>query len=274
MLNIKYLVLLIFLGIFLSSCEKEDTSVIDPVLNFPKILGTLVTPQVFDTSNVHGIAWAQVSSVDPIQSVTVTIKNPDNAEIGVFYLKDDGAAPDTTAGDGKYTGYFSFNMDCRIVGSYRTDFIAVTTTSHKSGLVTENFNVINTHNQKPVIVSWIIPDSILRPTGQGADTSSPVFMQIKVVDPDGQCDLPADGSFFNSFNPSGVPNQQNPFIMYDDGIVDQYSRCDTVANDGKYSRRLYITPGANIGAYTFKFNARDKADNLSDTLIHLIYVHN
>jgi hypothetical protein len=270
---LKYSLVLILLGFLFASCEKEDSSVIDPIKNFPVIVNASVSPAVYDTSNINGIAWAQVSSVDPVQKVTATIKNPFNAEIGSFELKDDGTAPDTTAGDGKYACYFSFSMTCRIVGSYKTEFIAVTTSSLSSGLNIQNFSVVNNNNQKPVIVSWIVPDDVQIPSGIGSDTSRPVFMQIKVEDPDGQCDLPSDGSFFNSFNPSGIPNAFNPFTMYDDGVVDAFSRCDTVANDGKYSRRLYIFPTASTGNYTFKFNAKDNAQNLRDTLIRTINVH-
>jgi len=271
--NIKYLLVLILLGVLLASCEKDDPSIIDPVLNFPKILGVLVTPQVYDTSNINGIAWAQVSSVDPVQSVTATIKNPENTQIGVFELKDDGVAPDTAAGDGKYTCNFSFNMECRIVGSYRTEFIAVTTSSLQSGLNTQDFSVINSNNQKPVILSLIAPDSLQRPSGSTGDSTRPVFIQVHVEDPDGNCDLPIDGSFFNSFLPNGNPSISNPFIMYDDGIVNESSRCDTTAKDGKYSLRIYIPFNASLGTYIWKFNARDNAENLSDTLIHLINVY-
>ena len=85
-----------------ASCEKENTSVIDPTLTFPKILGVLITPSVYDTSDINGIAWAEVTSEETVTSVTVTVKNPSNTEIGIFTLRDDGAVPDTIAGDGRY----------------------------------------------------------------------------------------------------------------------------------------------------------------------------
>lgn len=264
---IKYFALIIVIAILFASCEKEDTSVVDPRLTFPVILGTFITPSVYDTSDVNGTAWALVISEETVASVTVTVKNPLNSEIGIFNLRDDGAAPDTTSGDGKYTGYFTFSMQCRLVGEYKAEFLAKNVSGLNSSLNTETFAVINSNNQPPVLSNLIAPDSLQRP----ATGESVVFLRITATDPNGQCDLPNNGVFFNSIRPDGVPSSGNPFFMYDDG--DTLSHCDAVLGDGNYSLCIRISSTNLTGTYTFKYNARDRSNVLSDTLFHTIYVY-
>ncbi len=261
---IKYFALIIVIAVFFASCEKEDTSVIDPRLTFPTILGTLITPTVFDTSDVNGIAWAKVASEETVASVTVTIKNPLNSEIGVFNLRDDGAAPDTAEGDGKYTGYFTFSMQCRIVGDYRGEFLARNISGLNSPLDTRSFRVENSNNIKSTLSNLVAPDSVQRPvSGQ-----TPIFLEIQAGDPDGLCDVYR--VFFNSFKPDTTPSSGNPFLMYDDG---SQQHCDAVAGDGKYSLCVVIDNQAQLGYYNFRFNAEDRSFLLSDTLSHLIKVY-
>ncbi len=267
---IKYLSLIealcfIVIAVLFASCEKEDTSVIDPRLTFPKILGVLITPSVYDTSDINGIAWAEVTSEEPVTSVTVTVKNPLNTEIGIFTLRDDGVAPDITSGDGRYTGIITFSMTCRIVGQYKGEFLAKNVSGLNSSLVSQNFSVINSHSLPPSLSNLIAPDSLQRPsTGE-----SVVFLRITASDPDGLCDI--DYVFFNSFKPDGVPSSGNPFGLYDDG--DTLGHCDAVPGDGNYSLCIRIASTNQLGTYTFKYNARDRSGILSDTLFHTIYVY-
>ncbi len=247
-----------------ASCEKENTSVIDPTLTFPKILGVLITPSIYDTSDINGIAWAEVTSEETVTSVTVTVKNPSNTEIGIFTLRDDGAVPDTIAGDGRYTGYITFSMTCRIVGQYKGEFIAKNVSGLTSSIISQNFSVINSNSIKPTVSNLVAPDSVQRPVaGQ-----TPIFLEIQADDPDGLCDV--ENVFFNSFKPNGDPSLFNPFTMYDDGSQEH---CDAIAGDGKYSLCVVIDNQAQLGYYNFRFNARDRSDLLSDTLSHLIKVY-
>jgi hypothetical protein len=59
----------------------------------------LITPSAYDTSFISGIAWAEVTSDEPVIKVQVTVKDPQNFRPS-FILRDDAVAPDTTAGDG------------------------------------------------------------------------------------------------------------------------------------------------------------------------------
>jgi hypothetical protein len=55
--------------------------------------------------------------------------------------------------------------------------------------------------------------------------------------------------------------------MYDDG-----TEGDEQADDGLYSREVWITPDVDTGLYRFDFLAEDYAGEMSDTLSHIITV--
>ena len=247
------------MGILLSSCEKKDNSVIDPVLKFPVIDTAGVSPNVFDTSNVSMSVFAHVVSEDvSITKVSVRVLNPASNEVNNIILSD--------TGNGRYTGQVNFSMDCRYVGTYRVEFTALNNQNLYSNAYPVNFNVINSHDTKPVLAGLVAPDSLLRP--QPGETTT-VFLQVTASDPDGSCDI--NSVFFNSFKPDGTPASGNPFSMYDDGNSDH---CDQVAGDNKFSLCIIINNQALLGNYQFKFNAKDNSGLLSDTLTHQIYVHN
>ena len=261
----KYLALIIVIAALFASCEKDDTSVIDPIKSFPKILGTLITPSAYDTSSINGIGWAEVISDEPVTKVQVTVKDPNSSENGVFILHDDGVAPDSAAGDGKYTGYISFSLQCYLIGTYKGEFVAYNVSGLNSALISENFTVTNTHSIKPFLSNLISPDSLQRPsTGETV-----VFLRVTATDPDGLCDIKS--VYFNTFKPNGDPSVGNPFFMYDDG--DTLGHCDAVRGDGNYSLCIRIASTNDPGLYTFKYNAKDRSDLLSDTLFHTIYVN-
>jgi hypothetical protein len=268
---IKYLSLIaiiIIIAALFTSCEKENTSVIDPILTFPTILGTMITPTVFDTSDINGIAWAEVTSEEAVTSVTVSVKNPLNTEIGIFSLKDDGTAPDIIAGDGRYTGYITFSMTCRIVGQYKGEFIAKNVSGLTSSLITENFNVINSNNQPPVISDLVIvPDSI-----QVNNQAFFIFM-VTAVDPDGSCDI--NQVYYDGFDPLGGTLTRR--ILFDDGSCCPVENTgvtsgDSTANDTKFTRKLFGAPD-KVGYYKYFIKAEDNSGASSNILSDSIYVY-
>lgn len=239
------------------SCEKEDSSVIDPILYFPVIDSAFITPTVFDTNRIDLSINAKVSSVDPIGSVKAKIIDPLGTQITEVDL--------VLSGD-FYTFNAAITPGCILVGSYKVEFLAVTTSGLNSNTVTNNFSVINSNSIKPVVSIIYAPDTLVRPTGSEL---VPAFLQVQVNDPDGICDI--EWARFNSINPNGVPNSNNPFTMYDNGNpAPPFS--DTVGNDGKFSLTIYIGSTATLGDFSFKFFAKDRSDLTSDTLLKLINV--
>ena len=259
---LKYFYLIIITGILLTSCEKNDNSIIDPILHFPVIDSAYISPTTFDTSNIHITAYCHVSSVDPVQKVTANVYNSSNAQVASITMSGDA--------NNNFNGIINFSMDCRLIGQYRVEFIALTNANLNSNTFPKNFNVINSHNHKPYIISLISPDSLQLPSGVGGDTVRSAFLQLQTNDTDGICDL--NQAWFNAFKPDGSPSTGNPFTMYDDGNS-LPPHCDTVANDGKFSLLIYLFYGTTPGTYTFKYNVEDKSLSISDTLVHHIYVH-
>lgn len=240
------------------SCEKEDSSVIDPILYFPVIDSVFINPTTFDTSRISLSLNARVTSIDPVSSVKAKITDPNNNQLIEVELSPNGEF---------YTYLLDYTFSCRLVGTYKIEFNAVSNSGLNSNVVTNTFTVTNSFSIKPSVSIVYAPDSLLRPTG---NELVPAFLQVQVTDPDGICDI--QWARFNAINPNGVPNPSNPFTMYDNGNpVPPFS--DTVANDGKYSLTIYIGSTATLGDFSFKFFAKDRSDLTSDTLLKLINVH-
>ncbi len=281
MRNYKFYLILLIFGGFFSSCEKKDDSVIDPVLSFPSILSASVSPNTYDTISINGVVKATVTSILPVTSVSAIIKNPLNAVVATITLKDDGAAPDSVAGDGNFTGRMNFSLSCKLVGGYTVGIIA----TNNSGLSSNQFNVTfslsSSFNNRPVLTNVVMPDSLRRPSGTGDDSVIVSEIFAMPTDPDGLCDV--ESVFFYSFKPDGsISNQGNPIPLYDDG--NEGLHCDAVAGDATFSVCIKIvnnphdpfyTGPPQLGLYTFRFNAQDRGTPplLSDTLIKHIFVH-
>lgn len=278
--NYKFYLFLLIFGIVFSSCEKNDDSVIDPVLSIPKILSASVTPNTYDSISINGTITATVTSDLPVTNVIAIIKNPLNQPVGTVELKDNGIAPDPTSGDGIFTGIMNITLTCKLVGSYSIGIIA----ANNSGLSSNQFNVsfteTNGTNHPPSLTFVISPDSLKLPSGTNGDSVVVAFLQAWPIDPDGICDVAE--VLFHSYKPDGtITNNGNPISLFDDG--DKENHCDTTAGDGHFSLCIklvnnplqpgYIMP--QLGPYSFKYYALDRAQPplISDTLTKIIVVH-
>ena len=90
-------------------------------------------------------------------------------------------------------------------------------------------------------------------------------LSVKVNDPQGLGDI--DIVYFNAFRPDGSASQSNPVVMNDDGEMG-----DLTPDDGIYSMGISIDASARLGNWRFEFMARDNAQAMSDTLIHIITI--
>lgn len=242
---------------------------IDPILKFPKILSTSITPNVFDTSFVNAVAVAVVTSEEPISDVSVTVRSPATLQTIVFALRDDGVLPDTTPGDGRYTGLISFSMtSCRVVGDYQCNFIARNVSGLYSPTDQKYFKVINSQNQPPLCSNLSVqPDS-----AKLLDTTILVF-KINVIDPNGSCDI--RDVYYDGTNPSGQSITRR--YLFDDGNCcpippENVTSGDSIAGDGIYTRVLRGPP-TELGYYRYHLKAVDRSDSSSNILSDSIYVH-
>lgn len=200
-----------------------------------------------------------VTSQNPVSSVTATVFNPLNEAAGVFTLSD--------AGSGVYTGNITLTgISCLLVGNYKIQFVAEDELGLFSNLVVNNLPVVNTANQAPTVSGLIAPDTvIIPPTGENV-----YVLSVLTNDPDGYCDL--SKVEFSSFRPDGSQtNNGNPFPMFDDGNIEAHG--DTIAFDSRFSEKIRILSTNNItGYFTFKYKATDRSGVSSIELVDSILV--
>jgi hypothetical protein len=265
--KLKYFIIPLVLGIIFASCEKDDQSVIDPVLSFPSILNYYITPTILNSDTVNCIAGVTVQSDEPLSSVTAKLYGFGDSVIVIADLKDNGVYPDTTAGDNKYTGVVYYNFFCRQVGIHKVEFIATNNSGLNSPLITDQIEIIRNPNLPPVVSGIIIsPEST--PVNQ---TAALVFM-ITALDPDGQCDIAR--VFYRGFAPNG--DSLTPRNLFDDGsccFVDGtgLTSGDTTANDNKFTR-LLVGPPNQTGYYRYYIKAVDRSGDTSNVLSDSILV--
>ncbi len=261
------------MGILITSCEKSDDSVIDPIYKSPILRSIYKSKDTVFTTSTSPLINLNVSvSVDPngggeIKSVTCKVKSPQNSVIATFTMHDDGIAPDSVPGDGRYSCTVNItNISCLLVGGYSVELLAENLSGLLSSQINSSFYVVMTNNQAPIVSGLYAPDSIAIPTtGVTLNTLS-----VYALDSNGTCDIKR--VFFNSYRPDSSITGGSPFTMYDDGNLLEHG--DTVANDGRFSLIIQITSAqTTVGWYTFKYQAEDNSGLLSNQLIGRIYIY-
>lgn len=257
------------MGVIFYSCEKDSNDIIDPILHFPSITSKYYTPQIINSDTVGIIAGATVESEDPVDKVEFKFYDFGNNVLTIARLKDDGVYPDTTAGDGKYTGILNYVFDCRQVGDHKVEFLATNVSGLTSSPIQDNVNIIRFPNQPPVVSNIIItPDSIQ------VQTPSFFIFMITATDPNGQCDIAK--VFYTGFRPNGVP-LSNSLELYDDGSccligTSGVTSGDTTSNDSKFTRKTFGQT-TETGYYRYYIRAVDRSGDTSNVLTDSIYVY-
>jgi hypothetical protein len=201
---------------------------------------------------------ANVTSQNPISSVTVSVFNPLNEAAGVFTLSD--------AGSGVFTGNITLSgFSCLLVGNYKIQIVAEDQLGLFSNLVVNNLPVVNTANQPPTVSGLIAPDTIVVPPS-GSNIN---VLSILANDLDGYCDI--QSVVFNTFLPNGQPATGNPFTLFDDGNIEAHG--DTIAMDSRFSQKIEITSAQTlVGNFVFKYKVTDRSGISSTELIDTIVV--
>ena len=240
------------------SCEKEDSTIIDPVLNFPVLDSVSYSPTSFDTSRININLRAYVTSIDPIGSVNARIVNPDGITFSDVQLFWDGQS---------YYRNFDSILPCWLIGGYKIEFVATTVSGLNSSTIIGNFQVSNPNNDPPLISNLVIQPQSL----QFGDSTFFIYM-VTASDPDGECDIAR--VFYTGFSPSGSP--LTPRDLYDDGsccVLPPFSTTsgDTTANDSKYTRKFFGKP-TESGYYRYYLRAVDRSGDSSNILADSIHV--
>lgn len=241
------------------SCEKEDSTIVDPILNFPVLDSVFVTPTAFDTSRINIDLRAYVTSIDPIGSVTARFVDPDGNTFATVNLIQEGQS---------YFRNLDTILPCWFIGGYKIEFVATTVSGLNSSIINRNFQVSNPNNQPPLVSNLVItPDSL-----QLTDSTFFIFM-ITATDPNGQCDILK--VFYTGLRPDNT--NLTPVNLYDDGSCCQVENTglpsgDTTANDTKYTRKFFGGP-TQLGYYRYYLKAIDRSGDTSNVLADSIYIY-
>jgi hypothetical protein len=240
--------------------------------NFPPVLSNLSAPL---SVTVGGNFLLQLKVIDPngpedIKEVNFEIFDSQGNKvlsdstngISTFKMFDDGKSGDKISKDGIYSANFAFNKNVDL-DTWKFIFYAVDVENSISD--TLETEITTTENFPPAISNLDIPQEVER------DAFFP--FSILVEDPNGLSDI--DSVYYQLFDPSGnlIRNSENisKFPLFDDGDISING--DETAEDGTYTVVLRFPETVNTGDWEFRFNAVDKAGQLSNTIINILKVN-
>lgn len=228
---------------------------IDPVYNSPTISNPYVSKDtVFTTSanpliNFNASVKVDLNDGEPVDYVTCKLSLSSGTEIASINLNDNGVSPDSTAGDGRYSGSFNItNIQCLQVGFYQVQYFAKNRTGLFSNIINKNLIVVNTANQPPVLSNPILPDSVVRPPSGSFDLT----ISITTTDTDGHCDI--NIVFFDAYRSNGNLIGRIPMFYTNNNI---YSYTAPVT---------YSNADSSYGYFKYVFQAFDNSNILSNVI--------
>jgi len=261
----------------LAGCEDPGTGTLDPRGNPPFLKDAAVTPDSINLgsltpgpSGLLAIALATVRVTDPDRGgvLTATVEvyplanEPPRASAA---LRDDGVAPDATAGDGIYSARVQFQVTESDAGRFRVRFSAVDELGLRGNAIERPLVLARPKpNSPPVLSALIAPDTVTLP----ATGSSLITMSVAVSDSDGYGDI-RDVYFRNLDSPSN-PTQR--FFLKDDGGAGTPSSGDATAGDGRFTIIIQLPNTTPRRDYHFAFQANDAQGDTSATLLHVLTV--
>ena len=190
---------------------------------------------------------------DPVDYVSCKLILANGTILDSVNLYDNGVSPDSTAGDGRYSGTFNTsNIQCLQVGLYQVQYLAKNRTGLFSNIINKNLVVVNTANQPPVLSNPVLPDSVVRPLTGSFDLT----LIITAIDPDGACDI--NTLFFDTYRPSGNYLGRN---FMSKGSNNTYTYTNSVT---------YFQADSFYGYYKYHFQAYDNSNAFSNTIIDSI----
>ena len=225
---------------------------------------------VYSSNDSSFITSVIVNSSENVKEINCDLTSPSGRVItsSLVILLDNGdiTSGDSTAGDNIFSGKLELSSN-DINGSYTISYNAVNTNDQNINVGFHKFNYYNgQQNYPPVISDLVMPDSV---------TSGNLFnFSVKVFDPNGYEDIKE--VYFELYYPDGSlvvdpSNGQSKFFMLDNGDAN-FPYGDAVANDGIFSFMNSFGSSAKGQIRKFVFHATDRADSLSNTIIHDIYV--
>jgi hypothetical protein len=253
-------------------CETSDLGTVDSTALPPYASSATLRPDTVKLRTltptdgkytITALAQVRVSSsaqAAEVTGATVTLTLPGSAtEVVSAALHDDGVAPDSTAGDLRYTGTVQFTTTLTQAGAYRARFVLVGKSGLESNLL-ERILLVDRDNKAPVIASIIAPDTV-----ELAPDTLKIGMSARAIDQDGPTDIKE--VYFRSLD-SSDPN--NKFYLLDNGDT---RNGDAFKGDSLYSIIIVLPPNPALKkTYRFAFQASDKYGDTSATVVHRMTV--
>jgi hypothetical protein len=213
------------------------------VTNFPDTLHSGFLPEVWTLDVVD----ADIGGGDEVVDVKMTLFS---SLISIprerVFTKDSGSiwkySADSTFSEGLPTG------------DYRFQFDAMDLFDQKADSVDHEVYVINT---APWLENPLFPDTVYQPVIPGEINL--YHFRVEAFDYQGLVDI--DSVYFDMNLPNGQP------ILRHFRFGDEGDNGDAEADDGKYTYPLEFTSEGTsvLGTYTFRFFAKDRAGNLSES---------
>jgi hypothetical protein len=273
-----FTVILLSLIIGSSGCETKIDSIVDsigapPVLSFISLTPSTVNSDSINvgsnrnpsdtlviTAELSVRATGQVQN--PVLIVTWLLRSPSNTRVvSSGEIHDDGTGLDQSKGDGTFTGKLTFLIRRVEIGVFHAEVSALSQNGFQSNTYIAPLSIYR-GNRPPTLLSVVAPDSV-----NLANQTQALTLHVKASDPDGSADLAR--VVFNSFKPDGTASGGNPFQMYDDGSS---SHGDGIAGDGIYSLIISLPSTTVTGTYRFEFQAFDRSNESSSTIVHRVTV--
>lgn len=259
-------------------CEKQESSIIDSIGQPPVLMQVDISPSSINSDSINigpsrspddvlpltatMTARVNTSQGNPISTVHFSLKNPvNNATISDGDLFDNGLGIDRTKGDGVYSGKASFEIKRVEIGVFRLELFAEAENGFQSNTVLAPLSIYR-GNRPPVLLDLDIPDTL-----QLRSQAQLLTLRVRAADPDGLADIAR--VIFSSYKPDGIASSGNPFEMYDDGST---NHGDERAGDGLFSLIITLPSTTVTGVYRFEFQAFDRSNEVSSTVIHRVTV--
>ncbi|KAA0210787.1 MAG: hypothetical protein UZ04_CHB001000591 [Chlorobi bacterium OLB4] len=225
--------------LFFSSCEKEDSGVIDPNYTAPVIVNITQSPTVVNASSsnpeISFPVAIEVNSQNQISNAYARIFNPGNTMIAEVLLQNSGG--------NSYSANASIgNISCLVVGVYKIQFQVEDNLGLMSNVFLKEFEVRNPNNSPPFIELTSLPDSVVRPV----QDSVLLTISLNANDSDGICDIRS--ATFDAKRPDGVVFNNLPMVYEGNGIF-------------KFSN--YVTSTGLNGYFVYTFKVNDNSNALS-----------
>lgn len=273
------LFVLFFPLLYILGCETEDSTVIDSVGSPPSLSSASILPSTIntDTINIGSVRSPDdVLELKPVVTVKATHASGNHSISSVEYfirqevgtssigsgnLADDGVAPDQTKGDGIFSGRAAFKIKRVELGVFKVELIAKSVQGYQSNGVILPLTIYR-GNKPPVISNVQAPDTVTL-----ASQTQFLTLRARADDPDGKEDVVR--VIFNSYKPDSSASSGNPFQMYDDGNA---ANGDETKGDKVYSLVIQLPPTTQTGTYRFEFQAFDRSNEGSNTIVHRMTV--